>query len=232
MTGPDSHKVGPPTWAASHTVGAAASCGQPRSVGVRADGTSTSRGLTFVTASRVNAMQVAGARTVPAATAGTRPARRNSTSTTDEVRADADPWAWLDEAARTARPPSTSPALHVTAVLVTLDAARWLPATLDGLARLQHRPTRLIAIDNASTDATRALLERGRDQGVVDAVYTGKRRYGFGAAVKSALRQDRPSSRGPSTPGARRIGETPLALAAARRCACPPGRAAPSCSPT
>jgi GT2 family glycosyltransferase len=63
---------------------------------------------------------------------------------------------------------STSPQRTSLAVLVTLDAARWLPATLDALAKLDTRPTRLIAIDNASTDATEELLDdarrRGRDR--------------------------------------------------------------------
>ena len=64
---------------------------------------------------------------------------------------------------------------HVTAVLVTLDAARWLPSTLEALEHLQDRPHRLIAIDNASSDITLTLLEHARDQGVIDAVYSGKR---------------------------------------------------------
>jgi GT2 family glycosyltransferase len=79
---------------------------------------------------------------------------------------------------------------HVTAVLVTFDAARWLPATLGALAELDTLPSRLIAIDNASTDATRTLLDRAHDQGVLDAVYDGKREFGFGAAVQAALELD------------------------------------------
>ena len=79
---------------------------------------------------------------------------------------------------------------HVVAVLVTLDAARWLPATLEALAELDTRPTRLIAIDNASTDATRTLLDRAYDEGVLDAVYEGQRDFGFGTAVRAALEAD------------------------------------------
>ena len=90
----------------------------------------------------------------------------------------------------TTKPGSTCQGMRVTAVLVTFDAARWLPATLDSLAGLQHRPTRLIAIDNDSTDGTRQLLEQALAEGLLDVVYTGKRRFGFGEAVKSALRQD------------------------------------------
>lgn len=103
--------------------------------------------------------------------------------------ADADPWAWVEEDEDPDAPLDLS-GLRVTAVLVAFDAGRWLPATLDSLAGLQHRPTRLIAIDNDSTDATRDLLNQAVAEGLIDAVYTGKRRYGFGAAVKSALRQD------------------------------------------
>ena len=77
----------------------------------------------------------------------------------DEDRADADPWSWVDEDEDHEAPLDLS-GLQVTAVLVTFDAARWLPATLDGLAGLQHRPTRLIAIDNDSADGTRDLLNQ------------------------------------------------------------------------
>lgn len=106
-------------------------------------------------------------------------------SSTDEV----DPWAW------TARDDDQDEhvdvsACRVTAVLVTLDAARWLPETLAGLAALRRRPSRLIAIDNDSSDATRLLLERARDQGILHAVYSGHRTSGFGTAVQSALSQD------------------------------------------
>ncbi len=107
----------------------------------------------------------------------------------DEDRADADPWSWLEDDEDHEAPLDLS-GLRVTAVLVTFDAGRWLPATLDSLAGLQHRPTRLIAIDNDSADGTRDLLNQAVAEGLIDAVYTGKRRYGFGAAVKSALRQD------------------------------------------
>jgi len=102
---------------------------------------------------------------------------------------EANPWAWVEEDEDDEAPLDLS-GLRVTAVLVTFDAGRWLPATLDSLAALRHRPTRLIAIDNDSADGTRDLLNQAVAEGLIDAVYTGKRRYGFGAAVKSALRQD------------------------------------------
>jgi GT2 family glycosyltransferase len=101
-----------------------------------------------------------------------------------------DPWAWTaQEDAEGDRVDLSG--CHAIGVLVAMDAARWLPGTLAGLAALTHRPTRLIAIDNASTDSTRALLDRAAEQGLFDAVYDGKRSYGFGAAVQAALVQDR-----------------------------------------
>jgi GT2 family glycosyltransferase len=112
-----------------------------------------------------------------------------ATPATDEV----DPWAWIDEQAP-AEPEVDVSALDVTAVLVTLDAEDWLPDTLAGLARLDPPPTRLIAIDNASTDASRALLQRAHDHGILDAVSSGERDFGFGAAVAAALAADRSSS--------------------------------------
>ena len=111
----------------------------------------------------------------------------------EEVEAfdsDSHPWAWVDQEHDPEARFDLS-GMRVTAVLVTFDAARWLPASLDSLAQLQHRPTRLIAIDNDSIDGTRQLLDQALAEGLLDAVYTGKRRFGFGTAIKSALRQDR-----------------------------------------
>ncbi len=103
-------------------------------------------------------------------------------TSSDEEWAD-DPWAWTDQEDAESDHVDLS-GCHVIAVLVAMDAARWLPGTLAAIAALTHRPTRLIAIDNASTDSTRALLDRAADQGLLDAVYGGKRSYGFGAAVQ------------------------------------------------
>ena len=130
-----------------------------------------------------------------------------------------DPWAWTDQEDAESDHVDLS-GCHLIAVLVAMDAARWLPGTLAAIARLTHRPTRLIAIDNASTDSTRALLDRAADQGVLDAVYDGKRSYGFGAAVQAALAQDRrEAGEHPESDfgGCRR--PQPLAVAAARRAA-------------
>ena len=101
-----------------------------------------------------------------------------------------NPWAWADFGEEDQRQRIDIADAHVTAVLVTFDAARWLPATLAALAKLDPRPTRLIAIDNASTDATRTILDVAHDDGVLDAVYDGRRKFGFGAAVEAALEFD------------------------------------------
>jgi GT2 family glycosyltransferase len=101
-----------------------------------------------------------------------------------------NPWAWADFPEEDEARRIDVAGAHVTAVLVTFDAARWLPATLAALARLDTRPTRLIAIDNKSIDATRTLLDHAHDEGVLDAVYDGRREFGFGAAVKAALEFD------------------------------------------
>jgi GT2 family glycosyltransferase len=102
---------------------------------------------------------------------------------------DENPWAWADYTDDDTQRVDVSRA-NVTAVLVTLDAARWLPGTLDSLAKLDTRPTRLIAIDNASNDATRTHLDRAYHDGVLDAVYGGSREFGFGDAVRAALQFD------------------------------------------
>ncbi len=106
---------------------------------------------------------------------------------------DVNPWAWVEAEPEDEVPVDVS-SCHVTAVLVTLNAERWLSDTLAGLARLTHRPDRLIAVDNDSTDGTRRLLDQAVAVGVLDAVYTGDRRYGFGTAVGAALSQDRESA--------------------------------------
>jgi GT2 family glycosyltransferase len=108
----------------------------------------------------------------------------------DDYGLEENPWAWADFPEEDERQRIDVAGAHVTAVLVTFDAARWLPATLAALAKLDTRPTRLIAIDNASTDATRTLLDLARDDGVLDAVYDGRREFGFGTAVKAALDSD------------------------------------------
>ncbi|HET9871577.1 MAG TPA: glycosyltransferase [Propionibacteriaceae bacterium] len=107
---------------------------------------------------------------------------------------EVNPWAWV-EAEQDEDTDVDISGCQVTAVLVTLDAERWLPATLAGLAALTHRPDRLIAIDNQSSDGTRRLLNQAAAVGLLDAVYTGDRSKGFGASVAAALSQDRKGRR-------------------------------------
>lgn len=109
----------------------------------------------------------------------------------DDLRApvnedEPDRWAWLAEQPVEPVPPELGH-LRVTAVLVTLDAEAWLPETLAGLSRLTHRPTRLIAVDNGSTDTTPQLLDRAHRRGLLDAVVSGPELGGFGAGVAAAL---------------------------------------------
>ncbi|HET9303984.1 MAG TPA: glycosyltransferase [Propionibacteriaceae bacterium] len=108
----------------------------------------------------------------------------------EDLAFDENPWAWADYVDGNETERVDVSRAQVMAVLVTLDAARWLPPTLEALAELTTRPTRLIAIDNESTDATRTLLDDAYHQGLLDAVYEGKREFGFGAAVKAALQLD------------------------------------------
>ncbi|HYP45163.1 MAG TPA: glycosyltransferase [Propionibacteriaceae bacterium] len=103
---------------------------------------------------------------------------------------EVDPWGWLAPEDGDGEAVDTS-SCSVTAVLVTRDAARWLPETLAGLAALSRRPTRLVALDAASSDETPQLLEDARSAGVLDAVYVDAAACGFGAAVSSALSHDR-----------------------------------------
>ncbi|HEX8487486.1 MAG TPA: glycosyltransferase, partial [Propionibacteriaceae bacterium] len=131
-------------------------------------------------------------------------ADRLPASTADEV----DPWAWTerDDAQDAQDAHVDISGCRVTAVLVALDAARWLPETLAGLAALRHRPDRLIAVDNHSSDSTRLLLERARDQGLLDAVYSCDESVGFGAAVQLALREDEAAQLRVKTASGRRSG--------------------------
>ena len=114
---------------------------------------------------------------------------------------DDNPWAWAAHEPVEGERADVS-RFDVTAVLVCFDAARWLSATLDGLSALEVRPNRVIAVDNGSKDTTRALLEQARAEGRLDAVYVGKRSYGFGQGVASALRQDRAARTGSTETGA------------------------------
>jgi len=72
----------------------------------------------------------------------------------------------------------------VTAVLVSHDGARWLPAVLDGLADQTRPLDHVVAVDTGSTDDSVALLGgRLRDGAVLDAPAT----CSYGDAVTTAL---------------------------------------------
>lgn len=112
---------------------------------------------------------------------------------------EADRWAWLAEQPAEPAPPDLAHCT-VTAVLVTLDAEAWLPETLSALSRLSYRPTRLVAVDNGSTDATLQLLERAHRHGLIDAVVAGPSKGGFGAAVAAALAESSDPGTARATP--------------------------------
>ena len=72
----------------------------------------------------------------------------------------------------------------VTALLVSHDGARWLPAVLDGISGQSRRPDRVVAVDTGSTDASVGLL--GERLGP-DAVHSAPPRTSYGAAVAQGL---------------------------------------------
>lgn len=109
-----------------------------------------------------------------------------------------DRWAWLTEQRDQPELPDLSHC-RVTAVLVALDAEAWLPETLAALSRLSWKPTRLIAVDNGSTDSTGELLERAHRHGLVDAVVTAPKGGGFGAGVAAALAESSASAVAPAS---------------------------------
>jgi len=72
----------------------------------------------------------------------------------------------------------------VTALLVSHDGARWLPAVLDGLLDQTHAPDRVVAVDTGSTDASIELLTARLG---ADAVVHAPERTSFPAAVEHGL---------------------------------------------
>jgi GT2 family glycosyltransferase len=78
--------------------------------------------------------------------------------------------------------PSSPPGVLV--VLVAHDGARWLPRTLAALDAQTHEALEVVAVDNSSTDASRALLQEHLGE---DRVLVADRDLGFGAAVAMAL---------------------------------------------
>lgn len=75
-------------------------------------------------------------------------------------------------------------AVSVSALLVSHDGERWLPAVLDGLADQTRRVDRVVAVDTGSTDASLRLLhERLGPEAVLSAPAT----LGYGEAVDRGL---------------------------------------------
>ena len=124
------------------------------------------------------------------------------------IEDEPDRWAWLHEQSDEPAPPDVSHCT-VTAVLVTLDAEDWLPDTLAALSRLTVKPSRLIAVDNGSTDSTLELLERAHRHGVLDAVVEGPAAGGFGAGVAAALAAESPADEDQESPDHDAPGEEP-----------------------
>ena len=73
----------------------------------------------------------------------------------------------------------------VTALLVSHDGARWLPAVLDGLEGQSRRPDRVVAVDTGSSDNGPDLL---RERLGVECVHSAPPRTSYGEAVATGLR--------------------------------------------
>lgn len=104
---------------------------------------------------------------------------------TDEL----NPWAWLQ--ADHDADPDVAGDEWVTAVLVTRNSERWIERALTSLSELDLPPSRVIVIDNESSDTTCELLAQAKQRSEIDAVYTGDATWGFSEAVHSALSLDR-----------------------------------------
>lgn len=74
---------------------------------------------------------------------------------------------------------------RVVVLLVATDGARWLPEVLDGLRAQDHRPLDVIAVDNASTDASADLLVGALGGSRVVRL---ERRVGYGRALAASLK--------------------------------------------
>ncbi|CAN5886295.1 glycosyltransferase [soil metagenome] len=72
----------------------------------------------------------------------------------------------------------------VLAVLIAHDGGPWLDRTLEALGAQTHRALDVLAVDNGSSDGTRARLQAELGE---DAVLVADRDLGFGAAVSMAL---------------------------------------------
>lgn len=75
--------------------------------------------------------------------------------------------------------------MKVTALLVSHNGGRWLPAVLAGLERSTRLPEEIVAVDTGSTDDSVALLEQAFGPGVVRL----DPRTSYAAAVRAGLEQ-------------------------------------------
>jgi GT2 family glycosyltransferase len=79
-------------------------------------------------------------------------------------------------------------AVTVTALLVSHDGARWLPAVLDGLARQTRSPDCVVAVDTGSADAGVALLEQHlAGTSTSTSLVAAPAGSSYGAAVRAGL---------------------------------------------
>src|SRR5438309_786030 len=76
----------------------------------------------------------------------------------------------------------------VSVLITTYNSAQFLEACLDSLRRQSYAPLDVIIVDNASTDATRMILEKVRPQ---CHVILNETNVGFAAAQNQALRAAR-----------------------------------------
>lgn len=84
-------------------------------------------------------------------------------------------------------PGKTHDGATVTAVMVSHDGSRWLPAVLDALAAQTRPPDRIIAVDTDSSDDSARLLH---DRLGPRCVLTAPARSSYGGAVREALAAD------------------------------------------
>ncbi len=74
---------------------------------------------------------------------------------------------------------------HVTAVLVSHEGHRWLPAVLDALAQSHRAPDNIVAVDTGSKDDSTEILRRTLGD---PAIVVTKRNTGYGAAVMQGIK--------------------------------------------
>lgn len=73
----------------------------------------------------------------------------------------------------------------VLVLLVASNAESWLPAVIEGVRNQAHDEIEILAVDNASTDRSRSLLEKAFG---AENVVSLERRVGYGRALAAALK--------------------------------------------